>query len=212
MSWYVSYMKKKDHVKLRAIRPKPTEVLVSANSVGNELKFSLPTSSTCSTVSPTSVSTMASESTDPIVSTATIAKSTRSMPSMVTRVTPKTNSNITSKERKSELLNRLIGLRKNEENHDEAYHWGMSLAARYRKLTSYQQAVTRREIEKVFFQAQFNTPREFTPDKPSESTFADSEDVKMESSESDEKLIIVFVEIKKVHHSADELSEVSTAS
>lgn len=43
-------------------------------------------------------------------------------------------------------------------NEDEPHHYGMSVAARLRRLSVYQQGMARRDIEAALFKAEFETP------------------------------------------------------
>lgn len=57
-----------------------------------------------------------------------------------------------------------------DDRQDEAHHFGMSIASRYRKLSSYQQALARKDIESVLFKVEFETPK----DPPAASTDAEA--------------------------------------
>lgn len=50
-----------------------------------------------------------------------------------------------------------------KEAEDDVYHYCLSLTARLRRLTPYQQAVCKQAVEQAFFNAEFNTP----PNPPS---------------------------------------------
>lgn len=51
-------------------------------------------------------------------------------------------------------------LEEDNEMKDEAFHLAMGWAARYRQLSSYQQAIARAGVEAAMFKAEFETPSE----------------------------------------------------
>lgn len=129
MKWYADFTKKRKQTSSNYQGSTP--VTVVDNSVTTE---SLPTPE-----SPAQLSSEPSSSTPVVTSSAKKRK--------------KGKDDIDDELRKIDYL-----LKGSCQQEDEAYFYGMSVAARFRKLTAYQRAIARSGIEAALFKAEFESP------------------------------------------------------